>query len=477
MHRLARWSTIYVGVLAGYCGWPTTTSAQSDSSARLAIPSAAAQAAPSRAAAPWKVVGRSVEDRVIEYRQFGQGPRQVLVVGPLEGDETTALELVEMLADHLEQFPRRASGVTITLVRDPNPDGRLRRSAANARGVRIDQNFPTRGWRKVPAGTTWLSGRAPESEPETRALVDLIADVRPDVVIILAVSRRRAELTYCGPAEEAAREFAQLSGLRPHATNVTAEQGSLAVYTGADRNTPTLTLRVLAIMRRDPLWSAYKRALLAVLGDDDGNPANTMADSTAPANTIKQPMAGDSGGVALQPSTRFVAIQGAAPNLKDAAGSASRLEPRILSAEELRFGGNLAPVAPPPAAGLARKNDPTSGAMPAAPKSAVRRSLAPLRREFGPAIRQEIRARPTQGFAVPYPVTSDRRATRGSFPPSTLARPSASTVNALPPSMAPPRQLTSPGLKTIERLPPVGVSPAVGRGMPQAIPLYPETGH
>jgi hypothetical protein len=58
----------------------------------------------------WNVVGRSVEDRVIEYRQFGQGERQVLVVGPLDGDTTAALALVELLGDHHAQLAQGALG-------------------------------------------------------------------------------------------------------------------------------------------------------------------------------------------------------------------------------------------------------------------------------------------------------------------------------------------------------------------------------
>src|SRR5436309_3292180 len=34
----------------------------------------------------WETLGRSPENRVIEYAQFGTGSRQVLVVGPLAGD-------------------------------------------------------------------------------------------------------------------------------------------------------------------------------------------------------------------------------------------------------------------------------------------------------------------------------------------------------------------------------------------------------
>jgi hypothetical protein len=59
-------------------------------------------------------------------------------------------------------------------VRDLNPDGSARRTRTNARGVDLNRNSST-GW----AG----AGRRPWSEPEARALRDVVLRERPAVTI------------------------------------------------------------------------------------------------------------------------------------------------------------------------------------------------------------------------------------------------------------------------------------------------------
>lgn len=435
-----RQNCVYVIVFAATCWLAAGLHAQAPSTS------------PDRSVSTWQVLGRSLEDRVIEYRQFGEGDRQVLVVGPLEGDETAALELIESLAEHLERFPRRTSGVRVTVIRDPNPDGRLRRTAANARGVNLDRNFPTRGWRKIPAGSLWLSGREPESEPETRALIDLLGDVQPDGVIILSAARRQAELTYFGPAEELARDFAKLSGLRPAVANLTAEQGSLAVYAGADRNVPTLVLRVPAGMRRDLAWTTYKRGLRAAIGGDlaDVESMASGTDSTSAGNALRgsPPAAGNEFVPPVPPAQTMLATSKRPPT--DARQPSSlAIVPQVLSADELESAGKLVPV-------------------------------VPVRRQYGPAATTPPAVTHTVPPTAQAPVAT-RRATirsnsKGAFPPATLVRPGR--LNALPFSTVPSNVLTAPKTLQVERFPPIdqAAPPPAPQSMPRPIPLYPETG-
>ena len=54
---------------------------------------------------PWEPLGRSAENRVIEFIQLGQGEHDVLVVGGMAGDDALGVGLVEKLASHLARFP------------------------------------------------------------------------------------------------------------------------------------------------------------------------------------------------------------------------------------------------------------------------------------------------------------------------------------------------------------------------------------
>ena len=76
-----------------------------------------------------------------------------------------------------------------------NPDGIQRGTRANANGVDLNRNFPSGNWRPHPVTHRWTleeasdvelsPGHEPASEPETRALLDLIDRLAPDCVIAL----------------------------------------------------------------------------------------------------------------------------------------------------------------------------------------------------------------------------------------------------------------------------------------------------
>lgn len=408
------------------------------------------------AASGWMVLARSVEDRAIEYRQFGEGKTEVLVVGPLEGDETAALALVEQLADYLGRFPRTTSGVRVTIVRDPNPDGRLRRSPFNARGVRLNRNFATRNWHKLPSGSNWLSGREPESEAETRAITDLVSDLRPDRVILLATARRGAALVYAGPAESLVREFAKSSDLRPVPFNSAAEPGSLAAYTGEDRKLPTLVLRVPATARGDQLWSAYKRGLLAAIGaEKPASDSVAVAPAAKPARELPR------------------ATATLAANKEPSAPRPAAVKPQgVLKAEELEFGGELVPIVRPAAP------------VATVPLATVKRPASPpaharLRRQFGPGMLSgsapagPLFAQPSAGAAA-----NPRRTKPGiaaTFPAAPLFGANSNSVNRSPSAAAyKPVPVMPPN--RVERLPPVDAASAAKQTLPQPIPFYPETG-
>jgi protein MpaA len=76
-----------------------------------------------------------------------------------------------------------------------NPDGLVRGTRGNARGVELNRNFPARDWQPDPVAhrstmedprDVLLSpGPHPGSEPETQALIGLIDELKPATVIAL----------------------------------------------------------------------------------------------------------------------------------------------------------------------------------------------------------------------------------------------------------------------------------------------------
>jgi protein MpaA len=116
-----------------------------------------------------EVIGRSVQGRPITLIRIGDpaAPRKVLAVGCIHGNEPAGRGIV---ADLMRASP--AADTQLLLVRDMNPDGFARDQRANAHGVDLNRNSPEH-W----AG----AGARPWSEPETRAIRDLILRERPTV--------------------------------------------------------------------------------------------------------------------------------------------------------------------------------------------------------------------------------------------------------------------------------------------------------
>ena len=97
--------------------------------------------------------------------------RRVLVIGGVHGNEPVSPPVVSGLVQ-----AAIAPDVEVWLVPVANPDGSAAGLRCNANGVDLNRNFPW-DWRPRDGGP------APLSEPETQALVTLVEQLRPDVVI------------------------------------------------------------------------------------------------------------------------------------------------------------------------------------------------------------------------------------------------------------------------------------------------------
>jgi protein MpaA len=148
----------------------------------------------------WRPVeyGRSHEG--VSLRVFlpsGEKPLAGMLTAALHGEEVLTALLTRRL---LERVPGDETAWAVVPV--VNPDGALAGTRQNAIGVDLNRNFPAATWRAdesftYPPGidpgrrrpenrvNRSSPGSSPGSEPETRALIELVERLRPPLVVDL----------------------------------------------------------------------------------------------------------------------------------------------------------------------------------------------------------------------------------------------------------------------------------------------------
>jgi protein MpaA len=138
---------------------------------------------------PPTTYGRSVLGLPLEVWRPRE-PCHLLVFAGIHGEEPETTYALSRALRQLTEPPQHTAVVLAA-----NPDGLIRGTRGNARGVDLNRNFPASNW--APAPVTHRStlddpsdvllspGEAPGSEPEVQALLALIAELRPRAVVAL----------------------------------------------------------------------------------------------------------------------------------------------------------------------------------------------------------------------------------------------------------------------------------------------------
>lgn len=140
---------------------------------------------------PWKpeAYGRSHLGLPLEVWR-PQKQCTLLMFAAIHGEEP---ETTYALSRALRQLGEPSAHCAVVLA--ANPDGLMRGTRGNARGVDLNRNFPSRDWEpnavthrstlEDPSDILLSPGESAASEPETRALMTLISDLAPKAVIAL----------------------------------------------------------------------------------------------------------------------------------------------------------------------------------------------------------------------------------------------------------------------------------------------------
>lgn len=170
------------------------------------------------------------------------GACELLIFAGIHGEEP---ETTYALSRALRQLTQKSPHCAVVLA--ANPDGLMRGTRGNARGVDLNRNFPTRDWRpgtvthrstlEDPSDVLLGTGTSAGSEPETQALIALIGTLKPKAVIAI-----HAPLACIDDANGSAlgARLAQRTGL-PFVRDVGyATPGSFGTW-GGEQQLPVIT--------------------------------------------------------------------------------------------------------------------------------------------------------------------------------------------------------------------------------------------
>lgn len=183
-------------------------------------------------------LARSAGGREMVAAKFGTGEYRILVVGEASGRDRVAARWAGDLCNDL----RRANATwlsqqTVIVVPTLNPDGETTNSSENAAQVSLAKNFPASAYR--PGSFT---GSDPAIEPETRAVMHLLADFQPQRVVLLTSRNEPTSLRVSSAAMPTFASWKDRVGVRvePQAS----DSGNLFAYAGTVLGLPTVELQL-----------------------------------------------------------------------------------------------------------------------------------------------------------------------------------------------------------------------------------------
>jgi len=135
-----------------------------------------------------RAYGQSQNGLQLEVFEPLSGSTPILIMGSIHGDESLSTVL---LSECLRSIDHKDLEAAVILA--ANPDGVLAGTRCNARGVDLNRNYPTANWLPdpvyyrnqpgLPQNIALSPGDEPGSESETSALIKLIQELKPKMIV------------------------------------------------------------------------------------------------------------------------------------------------------------------------------------------------------------------------------------------------------------------------------------------------------
>ena len=176
-------------------------------------------------------------------------PKNVLVIGVVHGDEPQG----EFFINKYLKNEKRVLKNNLFYI----PRLNFSNTRKNNNGVDINRNFPTKNWIKEDIKSDYFGGNAPNSEIETKFIVDLMEKVKFDAIITLHAPYKI--VNYDGPAEKLAEKISKIVEYPTESDIGYPTPGSFGTYSGIERNIPTITIECDEEVLPDNLYPKFEK--------------------------------------------------------------------------------------------------------------------------------------------------------------------------------------------------------------------------
>lgn len=205
--------------------------------------------------------------RAIALYGSGQNPtstqRPILIVGGVHGDEPEGVWLSEHVLEWLSEFDYKIPWLLITCL---NADGYDTNSRVNAAGVDLNRNFPCKSWTQDHTQPRYYPGPAAGSEPEVRALVKLIDETHPQLII--HCHSWHPCVVYTGlPGKKDSDRLGASSGYESRADIGYPTPGSLGEYGWFEKSIPVICIEEQEGEKKENVWPHFKAGFEQIMSD------------------------------------------------------------------------------------------------------------------------------------------------------------------------------------------------------------------
>ena len=159
---------------------------------------------------------------------------KVLVIGCMHGDEPQGEYLIN-------EYLKNNADTKLLLIPCLNPDGVKAQTRVNSNGVDLNRNFPTKNW-ELTEKNNFYGGNEPASEIETRFLINVIDEFKPELILTLHAPYK--VVNYDGNALDIANKISEIIKYPIEASIGYPTPGSFGTWAGIERNIPTITLEL-----------------------------------------------------------------------------------------------------------------------------------------------------------------------------------------------------------------------------------------